>query len=159
MRRRRLAAVAWSLSLMAVPAAADDEAPGNGAQRLEAGKRLYRQFCASCHGIQGEGAPSWDRPNAYGELPAPPHDETGHTWKHADAMLYRIIAEGWRDPWNETERLTMPAFGEVLSPVQIQRVVDYLKTLWTPEQRRHQSWASRDAPFPVEGEPGEPGKD
>lgn len=117
---------------------------------LHEGRQLYQQYCASCHGVRGEGQPDWDVPNALGELPAPPHDPTGHTWKHADAMLYRIIAEGWRDPWNETDRLTMPAFEEVLSSQQIRLVVDYLKTLWSPEQRQHQREESRDAPFPLD---------
>lgn len=68
-------------------------------------------------------------------------------------MLYRIIAEGWRDPWNKTDRLTMPAFGEVLSPQQIRLVVNYLKTLWTQEQRQHQQEESQDAPFPLSSDP------
>src|SRR5581483_3822611 len=45
-----------------------------------------------------------------------PHGPQGHTWKHSDAMLYRIVREGWRDPFNKTKRLTMPAFRDVLSP-------------------------------------------
>jgi mono/diheme cytochrome c family protein len=127
--------------------ASDDKAGS-----LHEGKQLYQQYCASCHGIDGEGQLDWQTPNALGELPAPPHDPTGHTWKHSEAMLYRIIAEGWRDPWNKTDRLTMPAFGEVLSPHQIRLVVDYLKTLWTPEQRQHQQEESQDAPFPLVGD-------
>ncbi|SFI13101.1 c-type cytochrome [Modicisalibacter xianhensis] len=130
------------------PALAGGEPTKDVTEPLEAGKRIYRQYCASCHGIEGDGQPNWERQNALGELPAPPHNPEGHTWKHSDAMLYRIIAEGWHDPWNKTERLTMPAFGDVLSPQQIQLVVNYLKTLWTPEQRRHQQEESQDAPFP-----------
>ncbi|MHB0777562.1 c-type cytochrome [Halomonas sp. WWR20] len=132
------------------PALAGGEPTRDGAEPLEAGKRIYRQYCASCHGVQGEGQPNWERQNALGELPAPPHNPQGHTWKHSDAMLYRIIAEGWRDPWNKTERLTMPAFGDVLSSQQIQLVVNYLKTLWTPAQRRHQEKESQGSPFPQE---------
>ena len=63
-------------------------------------------------------------------------------------MLYRIVAEGWRDPWNKTDRLTMPAYQEVLAPSEIRDVVNYLKTLWTQEQRRHQADESEQAPFP-----------
>lgn len=92
--------------------------------------------------------PNWEGQNALGELPAPPHGPEGHTWKHSDAMLYRIIAEGWRDPWNKTDRLTMPAYQEILAPTEIRDVVNYLKTLWTQEQRRHQADESEQAPFP-----------
>lgn len=117
-------------------------------QRLEAGRRIYQVHCASCHGERGEGAPAWQRPNEQGELPAPPHDASGHTWKHADGMLYRVVKEGWRDPFNRTERLTMPAFGGTLSPREIGAVIDYLKTMWTPKQRAFQQQESRDDPFP-----------
>ncbi|TDX31650.1 cbb3-type cytochrome c oxidase subunit III [Modicisalibacter xianhensis] len=130
------------------PALAGGELTNHEAEPLEAGEGIYRQYCASCHGIEGEGQPNWERQNALGELPAPPHNPEGHTWKHSDAMLYRIIAEGWRDPWNKTERLTMPAFEEVLTPQQIRLVINYLKTLWTPEQRQHQQRESQDKPFP-----------
>lgn len=132
----------------AVAAAGGEPAPAPDGARVAEGERVYRQYCASCHGAQGEGMPDWQRPNALGELPAPPHGPEGHTWKHSDAMLYRMIREGWRDPWNETERLTMPAFKDVLTPREIGAVIRYLKTLWTPEQRRFQAEESRDAPLP-----------
>lgn len=106
---------------------------------VKQGQQIYQQYCASCHGPKGEGTvANWEEPNALGELPPPPHGPEGHTWKHADAMLYRMIEEGWRDPFNKTQRLTMPPFGNVLSPQEIRAVITYLKTLWTPEQRTFQ---------------------
>lgn len=122
----------------------------------DAGRRIYQTQCASCHGGRGEGAADWQQPNGQGEMPAPPHDRDGHTWKHADGMLYRIVKDGWRDPFNETQRLTMPAFGQTLSPGEIRAVIDYLKTLWTPEQRRFQEEESRREPYPS-GAPQVPG--
>lgn len=80
-------------------------------------------------------------------MPPPPHGPQGHTWKHADAMLYRIISNGWRDPFNKTDRLTMPAFKDTLSPEEIRSVVTYLKTLWTPKQRRFQREESEGQPL------------
>lgn len=115
-----------------------------------AGRRVYQTQCASCHGARAEGAPNWQQPNEQGEMPPPPHDREGHTWKHADGMLYRIVRDGWRDPFNKTERLSMPAFGQTLSPEEIRGVIDYLKTLWTPDQWRFQEEESRRAPFPPE---------
>ena len=131
---------------------ADESAITNDVKPVVGGKELYRQYCAGCHGIQGGGQPNWERQNALGELPAPPHGPEGHTWKHSDAMLYRLISEGWRDPWNETERLTMPAFKDVLAPAEIRSVVSYLKMLWTPEQQRHQAEESQRGPFPAPSE-------
>lgn len=111
--------------------------------QVAAGRVIYQQHCASCHGPRGEAAANWEEPNAEGEMPPPPHDAGGHTWKHADAMLYRMVSEGWRDPFNKTRHLTMPAFGDRLSPGQIRDVIAYLKTLWTPEQWRFQEEETR----------------
>lgn len=107
-------------------------------EQIKAGRQIYQQYCASCHGPRGEVTANWEEPDARGELPPPPHNAEGHTWKHADAMLYRMVSEGWRDPFNKTRRLTMPAFEDQLSPEQIRDVITYLKTLWTPEQRQFQ---------------------
>lgn len=149
---RSLGLVGMAILLLAIAnqGLADSDSAKRDATLVEAGRAIYQQNCASCHGFHGEGMPDWERPNAQGELPAPPHDEEGHTWKHSDAMLYRLISEGWRDPWNETERLTMPAFEDSLTPREIRAVVTYLKTLWTQEQRHHQEAESEDASFPGE---------
>jgi len=120
------------------------------AGRVDTGQRIYRTQCSACHGAHGEGAPGWERPDRRGELPAPPHDSHGHTWKHGDGMLYRIVRDGWRDPFNKTERLTMPAFGHTLTPENTRAVIEYLKTLWTPAQRRFQREESRRMPYPPE---------
>ncbi len=143
MRSVRLIAAAALMLLAAF--AHPGEAP-----RMELGHRIYQAHCASCHGVRGEGAANWREPDAQGELPAPPHGPEGHTWKHADGMLYRIVRDGWRDPFNKTQRLTMPAFGQVLVPAEIRAAIDYLKTLWTAEQRQFQAEESRKAPFPPE---------
>lgn len=141
---------AWILvggALLAGCAREPDDPPPPDPEMVALGQEVYRQHCASCHGAQGEGQPGWQVPNAAGELPAPPHDSTGHTWKHSDAMLEHIVLQGWRDPFNRTERLTMPSFQGVLSPREIRAVITYLGTLWTEEQRRFQWEESRDEPF------------
>lgn len=114
------------------------------------GRATYGQYCSSCHGAEGQGAPGWQVPDARGELPPPPHNAEGHTWTHADGALYEIVSSGWRDPFNRTDRLTMPAFGDRLSAQEIRAVISHLKTLWTAEQREFQAEASRDRPFPSE---------
>lgn len=143
--------VATTAVMSAVPvhaiAAGADKAD---VRQVEHGRRIYQQYCAACHGTKGEGKPGWQQRDELGELPPPPHDATGHTWKHADGMLYKTIRDGWRDPFNKTKRLTMPAFAGVLAPGEIRDVVTYLKMLWTPEQRRIQREESRKKPFPPE---------
>ena len=146
--RRRVLAIAIGLFGAAAADAADTALPPLDPEPAEAGRGVYAKHCASCHGARAEGAPNWEQPDAQGELPAPPHDAEGHTWKHSDAMLYRIVMHGWRDPFNRTERLTMPGFSGILSPREVRAVITYLKTLWTPEQRRFQREESRNQPFP-----------
>lgn len=126
--------------------------PASGADpaTLELGEGIYAQHCASCHGPSGEGPPEWLREpmTEVGEMPPPPHDSMGHTWRHSDALLYQIVQQGWRDPFNRTERLTMPAFGEMLDPSEIRAVLEYIKTLWTAEQRQLQAAESQGASYP-----------
>ncbi len=119
--------------------ASTDPAPANVAQ----GQQIYQQYCAACHGQQAEGAANWNKPDEKGEMPPPPHDETGHTWRHSDAMLFKMIAKGWRHPFNKTDRLTMPAFEDALTEQEIQSVIEYLKTLWTDERRTYQATESQ----------------
>src|SRR5665213_911638 len=128
---------------------ADAVTPLSDAALVSAGRAIYQHSCASCHGARGEGARAWQQPDRRGELPAPPHDSSGHTWKHSDAMLYRIVQQGWRDAFNKTERLTMPAYKGQLSRTETIAVITYLKTLWTPKQRKFQREESRRQPFPT----------
>lgn len=128
---------------LASAGAAATELASTDSMVVATGARVYAQHCAACHGANGEGAPDWKRPNAAGELPAPPHGPDGHTWRHSDAMLARMIARGWRDPFNKTSRLTMPAYQDILTAAEIEAVIAYLKSLWTDEQRRFQANESR----------------
>ena len=83
-------------------------------------------------------------------MPAPPHDASGHTWRHSDGELFRIIRDGWRDPFNKTPELTMPPFEGRLNEQEIEAVIAYFKSLWTPEQRQYQWEESQDEPSPTE---------
>ena len=148
MRRTAIAGLVGATLLVSACGRGEEGSPPPDPDVMALGRPIYGQYCASCHGPAGEGQPDWEVPNDLGELPAPPHDSTGHTWKHSDAMLYHIVLQGWRDPFNKTDRLTMPAFEEVLTPTQIRAVTTYLKTLWTPEQQQFQWQESQDEPFP-----------
>lgn len=102
------------------------------------GRQVYLQHCASCHGENAQGAPNWQQTNAEGDLPAPPHNDSGHTWRHSDSELTTIILNGLRDPFNKTPGLTMPPFKNTLSREEIQTLITYFKSLWSPEHRRYQ---------------------
>ena len=117
----------------------------------QVGRAVYQERCASCHGERGKGAADWKRPGADGIYPPAPHDSSGHTWHHADGLLYRIVASGTARALGDTvagSRYGMPPFDSVLSPREIHAVISYLKAGWTPAQRRHQAEASLEDPFP-----------
>lgn len=107
------------------------------------GRQVYQQNCASCHGANAQGAPNWTEPDARGNLPPPPHDDSGHTWRHGDAELAAIIRNGMRDVFNKTPELTMPPFKDRLSDAEIAAVIAYFKSLWSPEHRRFQEEQSQ----------------
>ena len=64
------------------------------AAQLALGQDVYAANCASCHGADLKGQPDWQIPDDNGILPAPPHDASGHTWHHGDAMLRDYIRLG-----------------------------------------------------------------
>lgn len=150
MRKSTVAGLTGVSLLLSACGRGQDGPPHPDPEVVALGRQVYQQYCASCHGPVGQGQPNWETPNALGELPAPPHGPAGHTWKHSDRMLYHIVLQGWRDPFNRTDRLTMPAFQGILSPTEIRAVITYLKTLWTEEQRQFQWQESQDEPFPDE---------
>jgi mono/diheme cytochrome c family protein len=106
---------------------------------VDRGRALYGQYCAACHGARAEGAPGWPTPVADGLPPAPPHDDSGHTWHHADRVLYETIHMGMGDPLRPESPLRMPAFGDQLSDPDIRVLIVYFKSLWTEEHRQYQA--------------------
>src|SRR5712691_6028404 len=90
---------------------AADEPPQLDSDSVKSGRAVYRQYCASCHGANAEGAANWQERDQHGELPAPPHDAQGHTWRHSDGELYDMVSEGWRGGFNKTKRRSMAGVG------------------------------------------------
>lgn len=69
-----------------------------------------------------------------GRLPAPPHDDSGHTWHHADQVLFGIMKNGLVPPYApENYQSDMPAFRGTLSDNEIWAVLAYIKTSWSEE--------------------------
>jgi mono/diheme cytochrome c family protein len=120
------------LALLAGPAAAESRLPSDDPARVAAGAAIYDAHCAACHGAELEGEPDWRRPGPDGRLPAPPHDATGHTWHHADAVLIDIVTRGTEAVVGGGYRSNMPGFGDVLSPREIRDVLAYIRSTWPP---------------------------
>jgi mono/diheme cytochrome c family protein len=117
--------------LPGLPAA--EVVPTLDAGQVSAGQPLYEVHCAACHGLQGEGQPDWKVRNADGTFPAPPHDSSGHTWHHADALILEIIDQGSRMPGSP-----MLAFGDKLNEAEQEAILTYIKTWWGPQERAFQ---------------------
>jgi len=105
---------------------------------LRQGAEIYAQNCASCHGADLEGEPDWQTDNTDRTLKAPPHNETGHTWHHADELLFRVTKYGTAKAIGlENFKSNMPAFEGTLSDAEIIAVFSWIKDQW-PEDIRAQ---------------------
>ncbi len=113
---------------------------------LERGRELYDANCASCHGLNLEGQSGWQSANEDGTYPAPPHDETGHTWHHGDTMLLDYIRRGGQAVLDDMEvdfTSGMPGFGDELTADDIEAVLDYIQSTRPDRIRAAQSDRSR----------------
>lgn len=100
------------------------------------GEVVYSTNCASCHGAMLEGQPDWRTRDANGLLPAPPHDANGHTWHHADDLLFEIVKYGpGAVIGDDSYKSAMPAYEKVLSDDDIVAVLSYIKNSWPEDER------------------------
>ncbi len=105
---------------------------------VQAGEEIYKTHCAACHGAELEGQPEWRVRDGNGYLPAPPHNAEGHTWHHADDLLFEITKYG---PGvvigDENYKALMPVYKDILTDDEIIAVLSFIKNSWPEEQR---SW-------------------
>lgn len=142
--RRRRGGLIMALAAVAVALAGCGRGSGidpRDAAQVARGKPLYAAHCAACHGANLEGQPDWRRRLASGRMPAPPHDDSGHTWHHPDEVLFGIAKEGlvpgrYAPPGYQSD---MPAFGKLLSDDDIRAVLAYIQSRWSKE-----AWRGRE---------------
>lgn len=148
-------AAATSGAILAVAGVAEQAQAARQQELLARGEAVYVTHCQSCHG---------DRQGIGRQPGVPSHGRDGHTWHHSDQALKAVIRDGapgagpslelmgvsesqaaeilrelglaerWQGP-------PMPAWKDVLSEADIEAVLAYIKTFWTPEQRRMQQQA------------------
>jgi mono/diheme cytochrome c family protein len=142
----RAGAVRLALILAMADPALASHAPAEGP--LAIGARVYSEHCATCHGADLEGQPDWQRPEPDGTLRAPPHDDTGHTWHHADQLLVDYVTLGGAETLRRLGvtgvASGMPAFGSVLSEGEVEAVLDYIVSHWSEAMREYQANISRE---------------
>ena len=162
---RTAAGALCALALIASAAVAADSGTDGVLTRLSpddpasvaAGEAVYAANCASCHGAGLEGQPDWRRRDADGLLPAPPHDASGHTWHHADDLLFEIVKYGPAAViGDETYRSAMPAYEGVLDDEAIAAVLSYIASTW-PEDEREWQREVDGAQLELLGEPSSDG--
>lgn len=85
---------------------------------------IFLANCADCHGARAEGNVG------------PPLNAAGHAHHHSDIELVQAITQGVSRPDAPAE---MPAWGQKLAPQQVRLLVEFIKLLWTDEQRQIQS--------------------
>jgi S-disulfanyl-L-cysteine oxidoreductase SoxD len=115
--------------------------PGD-AKLVARGRVLYEKSCASCHGAKLEGQPEWQTRLSNGRLPAPPHDDAGHTWHHTDQVLFDITRHGLVPPHAPAGyQSDMPAFKSILSDDEIRAALAYIKNHWSAKVMQWRSEA------------------
>lgn len=118
----------------------ESRANPNDPEQVALGRTVYAGHCARCHGADLAGQPNWRERMANGRLPAPPHDASGHTWHHPDAILFALTKHGLQPPYApKGYESDMPAFGDRLTDAEIWATLAYIKSTWPLEiLRRHQ---------------------
>ena len=105
---------------------------------IDLGRVVYAENCGSCHGVALEGAANWRQRDVDGYLPAPPHDETGHTWHHSDSYLFLMTKYGIETMIGKSYPNNMPAYEDKLTDEEILAALSYIKSTWSePIQRQH----------------------
>jgi len=103
---------------------------------IERGEPLYLENCASCHGENLEGQPNWRTQNDDGTLPAPPHDDSGHTWHHSDKLLFEYTKLGGEATMAKRGldfKSGMPGHLDTLSDDQIWDILTFIKSRWSQD--------------------------
>ena len=127
------ASVLFGAAIVAAPvvvAGSDGSADPRDAAQIALGRDVYVQSCAACHGDKLEGQPNWRQRGPSGRLPAPPHDETGHTWHHPDQVLFEMTKYGTGRFLGESYKSDMPVFDGILSDAEIWAAFSYIKSRW-----------------------------
>jgi cytochrome c oxidase cbb3-type subunit 3 len=83
-----------------------------------AGKTMFRENCAACHGTGAEGRPGYPNLN-----------DDDWLWGGDVDSIYRTIRTGIRSTHEDTRDSQMPAFGETLKKEEIDQLADYVLSL------------------------------
>jgi len=101
--------------------------PAISTLRLDTGKQIYDAGCVACHGPDGKGQPEnlagFERPSTF-----PDFSDCPTSTPEADVQWRAIITNG--GPARAFSQI-MPSFKDLLTPEQIRKVVEHLRSLCT----------------------------
>lgn len=100
---------------------------------VAAGTAIYADTCAACHGGALEGQQDWQIRMENGRLPAPPHDQSGHTWHHPDKLLIDIVTRGTAAIVGRGYESDMIGYADILTETEIIAVLSFIKSTWPAE--------------------------
>lgn len=112
-------------------------------RQVARGAGLYAIHCAQCHGANLQGEADWRTRRPDGQLPAPPHDASGHTWHHSDEHLFGITKHGMARYAPPDYKSAMPSYVGKLSDAEIRAVIAFIKSTWPEPIRRRQEALGR----------------
>jgi mono/diheme cytochrome c family protein len=131
-------AIAQGLGLFAEQISDEIRIPYENPVAVARGQEIYVNACAACHGQKLEGQQNWNERGPDGRLPAPPHNEKGHTWHHADRQLFEITKYGTAAFAPQGYQTDMRGYEDVLTDNEILDVLAYIKAQWPASiQKRH----------------------
>lgn len=128
-------------AVLALAACGDslDSADAGNSEAVALGEPLYAAHCAECHGKNLEGQPNWRETKEDGTLPAPPHDDSGHTWHHDDALLFKYTKLGGPAIAPPSFKSAMPGFADKLTDEEIWAVLSFIKSRWSLKAQERQA--------------------
>ena len=119
------------------PRRAEVAEPSTTAVSPKTGKQLYMEACAACHAADGSGVPA-DQLGFAG--PMPDFTDCNFASREPDGDWVAVAHQG--GPVRGFSRL-MPAFGDALSVDQLQKIMDYIRTMC-----RDDSWPRGELNLP-----------
>lgn len=145
MRRLLTASFCLAALLAGTACAEEPKADPENQEQVAHGAKVYAVACASCHGADLEGQPDWQVRKEDGRLPAPPHDESGHTWHHADKLLFEITKFGPAALVSGDYQSDMIPFEDSLTDEEIWASIAFIKSQWPEAIRQRQAAMNKAA--------------
>jgi len=97
-------------------------------EQVDAGKLLFREHCAVCHGKNAEATPDWKTTNSAGQYPPPPLNGSAHAWHHPIAALKQVILKGGALYGGQ-----MPAWEGKLTNAEIYALIASFQSYWSDD--------------------------